>query len=79
MTRGITCCKDCVEPKRHVGCHSDCPEYLAEYAANEAEKEAKRKARLGDVEADKFQAESALDRKLEFLRHRRHMRGFKED
>ena len=24
----IRCCKDCVAPKRHVGCHSSCPEYL---------------------------------------------------
>ena len=22
-------CKDCVAPKRKVGCHSNCPEYLA--------------------------------------------------
>lgn len=22
------CCKGCVPPKRHVGCHSECEEYL---------------------------------------------------
>lgn len=24
------CCKCCVPPKRHIGCHSNCPEYLEE-------------------------------------------------
>ena len=28
----ITCCKGCVAPKRHPGCHSSCPEYLAQKA-----------------------------------------------
>ena len=26
----IKCCKDCVAPKRHPGCHGVCPEYLYE-------------------------------------------------
>lgn len=26
----ITCCKDCVAPERHVGCHTDCPKYIEE-------------------------------------------------
>lgn len=26
----IKCCKGCVAPKRHSGCHSKCPEYLQE-------------------------------------------------
>lgn len=26
----IRCCKDCVPPKRFVGCHSTCPDYLRE-------------------------------------------------
>lgn len=28
----IQCCKGCAAPKRHVGCHADCPVYLAEVA-----------------------------------------------
>lgn len=28
----IKCCKDCVAPKRHPGCHGVCPEYLYEKA-----------------------------------------------
>ncbi len=34
----IKCCKSCVAPKRHPGCHGHCPEYLAEKAVYEAEK-----------------------------------------
>lgn len=32
------CCKGCVAPKRHVGCHSTCKEYLDDKAAYEDEK-----------------------------------------
>lgn len=28
----ITCCNDCIAPKRHPGCHASCPEYIAEKA-----------------------------------------------
>lgn len=31
----ISCCKNCVAPKRHLGCHSTCPEYLSEKAAHD--------------------------------------------
>lgn len=34
----IKCCKDCVAPKRHPGCHGVCPEYLYEKALWEEEK-----------------------------------------
>lgn len=36
------CCKDCVEPKRHLGCHSTCKEYLESKAKLEKKKEARR-------------------------------------
>lgn len=26
----IHCCRNCVAPKRHIGCHGDCEEYLIE-------------------------------------------------
>ena len=29
----IFCCKDC--EKRHLGCHSDCPDYLADKARHD--------------------------------------------
>lgn len=32
MGMGIHCCKNCVAPKRHPGCHSTCKEYRDERA-----------------------------------------------
>ena len=26
----ITCCKECVPPKRYPGCHGSCEEYIAQ-------------------------------------------------
>lgn len=34
----IKCCKDCVAPKRHPGCHGVCPEYIHEKTLWEEEK-----------------------------------------
>lgn len=41
----IKCCKDCVAPKRHIGCHGTCKEYLDEKAADEELKAKERAAR----------------------------------
>ena len=35
----ITCCKDCVAPKRHIGCHEVCAEYLSEKKQHDEMKE----------------------------------------
>lgn len=35
MINKIRCCYNC--QKRHIGCHSDCKDYLAEKAARDAE------------------------------------------
>ena len=43
----INCCHYCVAPKRHPGCHSNCPEHAAEKAEYDRLKAAddeKRKA-----------------------------------
>lgn len=34
----IRCCKDCIPPKRHIGCHADCKEYIKEKAQLEEDK-----------------------------------------
>lgn len=34
----IKCCKDCVPPIRHPGCHAKCSKYLEEKAKLEEEK-----------------------------------------
>lgn len=41
----IDCCKGCVPPKRHTGCHSDCPEYLKQKAEYDRLKEEDKKRR----------------------------------
>lgn len=38
MNHPIVCCKSCIAPKRHPGCHGHCPEYIAERAVYEAQK-----------------------------------------
>lgn len=35
----ITCCLHCVEPKRHLGCHGSCKEYIDACKANKTERE----------------------------------------
>ena len=39
----ITCCKDCVAPKRYPGCSDKCPEYKEQRAELDKVKEAERK------------------------------------
>ena len=36
LTNTITCCRNCVPPKRHTACWGHCPEYLKEKAQHEA-------------------------------------------
>ena len=38
MAIGIHCCKDCVPPKRHSGCHATCKEYKDAKAQYEKDK-----------------------------------------
>lgn len=64
----ITCCKSCVAPKRHPGCHGHCPEYLAERAVYEAKK----------AEVDKLKAiEDGLDDQAVTAVYRAKKKGWK--
>lgn len=38
----ITCCKGCVPPKRHIGCHQYCEEYIEQKVKLEKEKQTER-------------------------------------
>lgn len=49
MNGKITCRHHCVAPKRHVGCHDHCPEYLEQKAALEKHKEKERADRAIDT------------------------------
>lgn len=40
---GIKCCYKCVEPKRHIGCHSTCEDYIKEKAEYEIKKQKQEK------------------------------------
>ena len=35
----IRCCKGCVAPKRHIGCHATCKEYIEQSKENETVRE----------------------------------------
>ena len=50
ISMGIKCCKDCVPPKRHLKCHSNCEEYLKEKAKNEEVN--KKKGKFHNAEND---------------------------
>ena len=39
----ITCCKNCVPPKRYPGCHDHCPEYQEQKVIHDKEKEEQNK------------------------------------
>ena len=39
---GITCCKDCIPPKRHYGCHDNCGEYIQQKQDMEERKRDRR-------------------------------------
>ena len=41
----ISCCKNCIAPKRHLGCHDTCEEYQKEKAKHEIRKQKERAER----------------------------------
>ena len=61
----IRCCRECVPPKRHPGCHSRCEEYIAE------------KARL-DERREKVALEITKESELRDYDVRRHERAKKK-
>lgn len=44
----ITCCKDCIPPKRHMHCHSTCEEYIKQSNALKEDNERKRQEKQMD-------------------------------
>lgn len=51
----INCCYGCVAPKRHPGCHDNCPDRIEEKALNDEKKavENKNKAISAGITAQK--------------------------
>lgn len=60
----IKCCKDCVAPKRHVGCHGTCPEYLKEKAEHDerAAEDYKRRKLNQDLNEQRYRAVTKAER-----------------
>ena len=54
MAIGIHCCKDCVPPKRHVGCHSTCEQYRKEKIQLEIDKKKVKESYPPDITAFDF-------------------------
>lgn len=71
MGMGIHCCKDCVPPKRHSGCHATCKEYKDEKAQYEEDKKKVKAdmARVPNITVFDFE-EANFAR----ARHRKHKR-----
>lgn len=63
---GIKCCKDCVPPMRHIGCHATCPEYASERAKMDAAHEARKR----DYQYEGAVIEPHMRRKWKYLRRR---------
>ena len=59
----IRCCTNCVPPKRHVGCHATCKDYITEKADWEAKKKliAKDKAKSQRISNYDFEKVSHID------------------
>lgn len=68
----ITCCKDCVAPKRHIGCHGTCKDYIREKAAD-AERKKKMEA---ERKLNSTHIQNVMNRKdAQAKRHKKH-RGY---
>ena len=53
----ISCCKNCVAPKRHSGCHSNCEDYKKAKEDNEKKKKWEKEHRpvpLSNYDFDKI-------------------------
>lgn len=72
MLTGIRCCKGCVPPKRHIGCHSTCPEYSEE---REEFDKTKEQIRIGRLETPKITTYDYDE--IELSRFKRHKRRFR--
>ena len=63
----IQCCKTCVPPQRHVGCHATCPEYLEQKRQNEES----RKLYIESKKAEWDQVKIGVKRKDRYMKNHR--------
>lgn len=50
----IRCCKGCIPPERHKGCHSTCPDYISESRKHNEEREERYQMRKIDWDFDDY-------------------------
>lgn len=50
----IKCCRNCVPPKRYVGCHSTCKQYAEEKAQDAQKKQAFKDATVPMISVKSF-------------------------
>lgn len=66
----IKCCKDCVSPQRHPGCHSKCEQYLKEKAKWEEEKVKARQNQVYTIHPNDFEMLACMHRPRKDKRRR---------
>ena len=62
----IKCCKDCKPPRRKVGCHATCKDYIDEKAEIDNNKEELKKQKCINKDANDFIVGNIVHRKKEF-------------
>lgn len=67
MALVIKCCNGCVPPKRQLGCHDWCKEYLEEKAKYEKDKKKEKESRNAIINRSQFVG-NAIHRKRNFKR-----------
>lgn len=64
----ITCCKDCIPPKRYPGCHSACEEYKKQKAIHNAQKENERHERVPLLKNSDFDMLACIHKSRKYKR-----------
>lgn len=67
----MDCCRHCVPPKRHPGCHDHCPEYIEERAEYDEKKAAENKQKAVSSGIYRQKAEGVYRAKLRHGRNRK--------
>ena len=68
--RGIQCCRFCGPPRRQVGCHVTCEDYIREKKEYDARQEQYRKA-LGEIIDQESIIKSRKHRCIDMVRRRK--------
>lgn len=73
MSNVFKVCKDCVAPKRHLGCHDRCPEHQAEVEENNRI----RAIRNANYESDRYMTDMIHSKRNRRAKEKRRHAGGK--